>query len=293
MRRRIMQRSALAMMAAATCAAGLVGTQIAQAPAADARDAGTEMVVFGDSFAANPTLPAGHFIGGTGPTSGSRVPVHGSGGCHQDPENWPRVAAGHLNVPLADYSCNGLGRAPGDLVRTVDDAVGKHDLGPATRKVVIMYGGLDVMQWAETGSSVVGVPGVLPSAYQATIADAKNRIRAAAPNAEIILAGYPELGAGDNFCVIQVTPNAPTATMIPGSARVESTLQDTIRTAAEANGLRFIDMKALTAGHGTCASPDSQRYVSGIFDRTSDHNMKLHPTLEGSRAMGRIVADRL
>ena len=52
-------------------------------------------------------------------------------------------------------------------------------------------------------------------------------------------------------------------------------------------------MKALTRGHGTCAAPDSQRYVSGIFDTTSDHNMKLHPTLEGSRAMGRIMADQL
>lgn len=107
------------------------------------------------------------------------------------------------------------------------------------------------------------------------------------------MAGYPELGDGDNLCVISTTPNVPAPITVPGAGGIEMALQSSIRTAADVNGLRFIDMKALTRGHGTCAAPDSQRYVSGIFDTTGDHNMKLHPTLEGSRAMGRIMADQL
>ena len=280
----------IALTAAAACAAGMIAT----APTVAAQPSGKDLVVFGDSFTANPTLPPNHIIAGTGPTSGSREPVPGAGGCPQDAENWSRVAAGILDVSMADYSCNGLGRVPRtDLINTVVDATNKGDLGPTTRKVVLMYGGLDVLQWVDTGTHVLGVAGSLPSGYQATITDARDRIRAAAPNAEIVMAGYPELGDGDNLCVINTTPNVPAPITVPGAGGIEMALQSSIRTAADVNGLRFIDMKALTRGHGTCAAPDSQRYVSGIFDTTSDHNMKLHPTLEGSRAMGRIMADQL
>ena len=290
-----LRRSTIALATAAACATGLVaaGATVA-APTADANPAGTELVVFGDSFAANPTLPAGHIIAGTAPNSGSRTPVHGPGGCPQDPENWPRVAAGILNVPLADYSCNGTGRVPYvDLTNSVNAAFANGDLGPGTRKVAVMYGGLDVLQWVDTGTHVAGVAGSLPSGYHATIAEMKRLVQEAAPNAEIVMAGYPELGAGDNVCLINVTPNQPSPIMLPGIAAVETGLQSSIRNAAAANGIRFVDMKAATVGHGTCAAPDSQRYVSGIYDQTSDHNMKLHPTLEGSRAMGRIMADNL
>lgn len=241
-RLRGLRRSTVALASAAACAVGLLA-----APVASANPGGKDLVVFGDSFASNPTLPAGHYIAGTAPNSGSRVPVTGSGGCPQDRENWPRVAAG----------------------------------------------GLDVLQWIDTGTLVAGIAGVLPSGYHATIAEVRRQVQAAAPNAEIVMAGYPELGAGDNVCLINVTPNQPAPLMLPGIAAVESGLQSSIRSAADANGIRFVDMKALTAGHGTCAAPDSQRYVAGIYDQTSDHNMKLHPTLEGSRAMGRIMADNL
>lgn len=290
-----LRRSTIALAAAAACATGLLAAGATGAvPTADANPAGKDLVVFGDSFAANPTLPAGHYIAGTAPNSGSRVPVHGSGGCPQDRENWPRVAAGILNVSLADYSCNGTGRIPYvDLTNSVSAAVANGDLGPGTRKVAVMYGGLDVLQWVDTGTHVAGIAGSLPSGYHATIAEMKRRVQEAAPNAEIVMAGYPELGAGDNVCLINVTPNQPAPIMVPGIAAVETGLQSSVRSAAAANGIRFVDMKAATAGHGTCAAPDSQRYVSGIYDLTSDHNMKLHPTLEGSRAMGRIMADNL
>lgn len=288
-RLRGLRRSTVALASAAACAVGLLA-----APVASANPGGKDLVVFGDSFASNPTLPADHYIAGTAPNSGSRVPVTGSGGCPQDRENWPRVAAGILDVSLADYSCNGTGRVPYvDLTNSVSNAVANRDLGPGTGKVAIMYGGLDVLQWVDTGTHVAGVAGVLPSGYHATIAEVRRQVQAAAPNAEIVMAGYPELGAGDNVCLINVTPNQPAPLMLPGIAAVESGLQSSIRSAADANGIRFVDMKALTAGHGTCAAPDSQRYVAGIYDQTSDHNMKLHPTLEGSRAMGRIMADNL
>ncbi|WP_295627656.1 GDSL-type esterase/lipase family protein [uncultured Corynebacterium sp.] len=285
-----LRRSTIALASAAAVAAGL----LASAPAATAAPAGTDLVVFGDSFSSNPTLPAGHPIAGTGPTSGSRPTTVGAGGCTQDRDNWPRVASRILESSLADYSCNGLGRIPFlDLTNTVTDAANKGDLGEATRKVVIMYGGLDALQWVDTGTHVVGVAGSLPSGYHATIGEATNRIRAAAPNAEIVMAGYPELADGDNLCVVNLVPDTPAPLPVPGAAAIETGLQSSIRSAADAHGLRFIDMKSATRGHGTCASPDSGRYVAGIIDRTSDHNMKLHPTLEGSRAMGEIMADAL
>ncbi|MFC3849360.1 GDSL-type esterase/lipase family protein [Corynebacterium hansenii] len=290
-----MHRSALAIAATAALATGLLAVSATgAAPNADADPAGKDLVVFGDSFSSNPTLPAGHIIAGTGPTSGSRAPVAGAGGCPQDPENWPRVAAGILDVSLADYSCNGTGRIPYlDLTNTVIKAVNNGDLGPSTRKVALMYGGLDAIQWVDTGTHVAGVAGNLPSGYHATIAEVQRRVRQAAPNAEIVMAGYPEFGAGDNFCVINTTPDTPSPIMVPGAGAIETGLQSSIRSAADAHGMRFIDLKSMTAGHGTCAAPDSQRYVAGIYDQTSDHNMKLHPTLEGSRAMGRIMADNL
>lgn len=263
----------------------------APAPAGE-RAPAAPWVVFGDSYAANPVIPASSIFAGHDPRAAERHPVPSfAPGCEQDLHNWPRVAARAAGVGdrgLADYSCNGDGRLPvKTLYDHVDAATARGHLGHGTRKVFLMYGALNTLQWADTVTGVAG-QSPLPRAYTTELRGFAEKVRAAAPGAEIIIVGYPEIADGDRVCPVDTT-GTPLSLIVPGVAGLEEGVRGTLATSAAAVGARFIDMKPLTAGHGMCAAPD-QRYVSGVYDTVSNHNMKFHPTIEGSKAMGEIIA---
>ncbi len=65
------------------------------------------------------------------------------------------------------------------------------------------------------------------------------------------------------------------------------------RAAAQLIGATFIDLRALSAGHSTCAK-DADRWVAGIFDTTTPgYNMVLHPSNAGSAFVADQVARAL
>lgn len=258
---------------------------------------GARMVVFGDSFTANPTIP-GHPIGSDDPMAKFRSTVPSrKPGCIQDPFNWPRVAAQDMGLnynslhDFADYSCNGTGNnSVRDLIASVDAAVTQHDLGPNTNKVVFMYGGLDYLTWIDTAGSALQLD--LPSGFDVALANVTKKVREAAPNAEIIFASYPELSTNNMMCFVNTVPNQPGMFPVLGSSYIEGSMRNTIRSAARVSGARFIDVHAASAGHGTCAK-DNERWVAGVVDTTSENNMRLHPTISGQQQIGHFMATQL
>lgn len=275
-----------------TLAASLALTFSALAVPTASADSAVDLVTFGDSMTANPSLDPLHPIAGVDPTAQDREPVVGYGrGCTQDPTNWPRVAAATKGWSVADYSCNGTNNGT-TLVSDVESAVSQGVIGEGTRAVVIMYGVLDPSQWVEAAAGTsLAIPSI--TTYTSAITTAADRIRAAAPNARIILSSYQEVTSGDSVCLINAVPNVPGALVVPGVDGVQVTLHDSMQRAAQAANIEFFDMLAATRGHGMCATPDDQRYVAAVLDFTASHNMKFHPTINGARAMGEIIAAQL
>ncbi|MBV7295659.1 hypothetical protein KRX51_06985 [Corynebacterium sp. TAE3-ERU12] len=285
-------------IAAATAALALV----AAAPVAGAQPAlpgipaggeGKEMVVFGDSYAANPTVSPISYARGYDPEAASRSRVAGQmSGCGQDPNSWPHVAArvsGVGEANLADYSCNGTGRIPAaQLLTFVETAISRGDVGPKTDKVLLMYGGLDAFAWADAATN----GGNPASAFRATVKRVADRVRAVAPGAHVYIVGYPRVAHQDKVCLINTDPENNHEIIAPGLDALEASLNNTLIAASREADAWFINLYDATGPHSTCAKP-SERYVSGWFDTTSKHNMKLHPTINGSVAIGHMVASVL
>lgn len=242
-----------------------------------------QLVAFGDSFSAN--------AGKSGPRGLQPAQTPLVANCATDMENWPKIAAGELNKTLGDWTCNGTGAMPkAQLMGYLEAAIQHGDIGEGTEKVVLMYGGMDTLAWIDAGGNVIAKDLDVPF-FRDIVRDFSNRVHQAAPNAQIVLASYPECATNDQLCLWN-TPGQVTPIPAPGATKVQEGMRDAIRDVAAANGAGFIDVYAATIGHGTCQPDDSQRYVAGFIDPAIGP-MTNHPTVAGEIAMGHIIADGL
>lgn len=280
-----------AMMAAAPLASAQPGLSLGSvAPAVwGTPPAGAQQIVtFGDSFTAiGPVVP------GNGEHTEQGYQLKPT--CKKDTRNWPHAAAEATNKTLADWSCNGTGgMAPLlELPAVVEESILAGNIGPGTERVVIMYGGLDTFQWVDVATSMANAQNIAPSAMQGVYAAIKNRVAQAAPDAEVVIAGYPEMASNDRVCLINPIPDQPAELPAPGAGLVQDHLRNAARHAAEANGLRFIDTLELTRGHGTCAPKPEDRWVVGMYDPAVPTNLTNHPSINGSGEIGRIIGQEL
>ncbi|WP_342004632.1 hypothetical protein [Corynebacterium bovis] len=103
----------------------------------------------------------------------------------------------------------------------------------------------------------------------------------------------PQISNGPWYCAVNIAPDRPGGVAIPWLGQVENYVQANQREAADAIGGEFIDIKADSIGHDSCA-PDAQRYVAGVIDTTTPHyNLIGHPSLLGSQFIADEVAARL
>ncbi|MCZ9309693.1 GDSL-type esterase/lipase family protein [Corynebacterium uberis] len=242
-----------------------------------------QMVVFGDSFTAH--------AGKGGPRWLEPAQVSYLSSCATDKENWPKLLADSRHQSLGDWSCNGTGRIPfGDIYSYVESAINYGDLGPSTEQVMLMYGGMDPLQWVDTGAEIAIPGGVNATAFRAEVAWFANRVREVAPRARITVVGYPEMTDRDRLCV--ANDPAQVAVPVPGATLVEQKLSDNLRHAAGANGLGFVDVYAASRGHSSCNPDPNQRWTVGYVDSAA-HTMPMHPSNEGQRQMARIIGEAL
>lgn len=243
-----------------------------------------QLVTFGDSFTAN----AGK--GGPRGLEPGQTPLVAN--CATDMENWPKVAAKKLNKSLGDWSCNGLGGAPGQLLAYLEMAIQYGDIGEGTENVVLMYGGMDFIQWVDVAGELVAKPAPnAPTIFKQQIKLFSDRVHQVAPKAKIVLASYPEYATDDKLCLVN-TPGRVNPIPAPGATQVQAGLRDSLKHAAEFVGAGFIDVYQETIGHGTCQPNEDERYVAGFMDPVMGP-MTNHPTIAGEKAMGNIIADQL
>ncbi|MBP3088853.1 esterase [Corynebacterium sp. sy017] len=246
-----------------------------------------QIVTFGDSFTA-----AGGTALGEAPQLENGYQFKPT--CAKDKRNWPHSAAAAAGKSLADWSCNGTGGMIPlfEVQAYVEQAIAAGNIGPGTEKVVFMYGGLDPIQWVDAAAGLQAAGNIPESEFTRMYGAIKNRVAQAAPGAQVVVASYPELVTDDKLCAVNGL-NQTIPVPAPGGNRIENGLRDSIKHAAQVNGLQFIDVLELTRGHGTCNPDPAQRFVTGMVDTDAPHTMPMHPTVVGGIEIGKIIAKEL
>lgn len=275
-----LHRKIAASVAALTTAVGL-----ATAPTAMAAPAGN-IVTIGDSYGANPDQTS-YFLGKQFPQL-IQPGTPFTGDCQQSHNNWPRKLGQETGAPISDWSCNAL--TTRTMLGRIDGAIRAGDLHAGTRSVVISVGMNDYGPPGRRAGYNITDHNAIRDAHLRDIRTAADKIRAVNPNIRIVIAGFPTVAnAQGGVCVLNVIQNVPMGLPLGIVRDVENRHRQNQMDAARANGLNFVDIRAMTTGHDTCA-PDAQRYVSGIIDTTAPHwNMWLHPTDLGNTEIARML----
>ncbi|RMI35358.1 SGNH/GDSL hydrolase family protein [Nocardia stercoris] len=272
---------------------------------ADDEPAGKEVVVLGDSFTSNYLQFKGD--DDTEP-------------CKRGDDSWPnqlsRLAGIAGTQQFDDQSCVGASiDSKGTYTMTVQTlaAAKAGDFGPSTKLIALQFGlndywtPDDVNPWhGELFPCVLNLPGgcpdeAVPTAGEQAITGAAFAARAQkvitylryyAPNAKIVLVGYPIVwpAGGSDTCVnvLGVGPIVnPHAQVLVSRLDAMDAAQ---REAARLLGIDFLDSRALTAGHDLC-SP--QPWIDGIADPDALGALPLHPSREGDAVVAAALADKL
>ncbi|WP_433526140.1 SGNH/GDSL hydrolase family protein [Nocardia pseudovaccinii] len=289
--------------AAVALAVSMAGTG---SVAADSGPEGKALVVLGDSFSAN----AWDFM---------------------DPDNsclrhgttaWPVQLGKLMGVngtdEMVDVSCPGasIDSGPG---WTVGMQAAKADkagaFGPRTELVTMQFGmndrwgGSRQTLWTSLRDCVFNfVDGCGPESvgqgripdYNAVsgalfadrVRNAVTYIRYYAPNARIVLVGYPELFTpGSDVLCLDFFGVAPLI-QPRGRAVVEylDRVDQAQREAARLLNVDFLDARALTIGHGLCSN---EPWLNGVFDPRADiAGLYFHPSSRGDAVVATAMYDR-
>lgn len=245
---------AIAALLLAGCGDG-AGDVATQPIERDERTADATYVAIGDSYTAAPSV-------------GDDV---GNPACRQTTANYPRAVAAALEVTLTDASCGGA------TTRHLTEPQGGHPpqleaLGADTELVTYSLGVNDHRLFGRLLACIdLGVADVdsdpcerrfgLTTAAQTThLARERARLTAAAdagldavadraPQARILVVGYPQIVPSDQACAqFPVAANEVALT-----ARINTTVNRALATAAARHGLTYVDLQRATRGHDICA----------------------------------------
>ncbi|MGV9411044.1 SGNH/GDSL hydrolase family protein [Nocardia sp. NPDC003693] len=275
----------------------------ATAAGADPAPEGKELVVLGDSFSAN----VWNII-----EQETDCRRHG-------PTAWPTQLGKLMGVDgtdrMSNPSCPGasIDSGPGwTLAMQAKRADEEGAFGPRTKVVTFQFGMNDKWgkneqtMWNSLQQCVFNVElgcgpeavdegripdynGVSGKLFAERMRNAVTYIRYYAPNARLVLVGYPELfvSGSDTVCLnfFGVAPFVNPR----GRAAVEyfDRIDRAQREAAEILGLEFIDARALTAGHGLCSATP---WVNGVFDPRADFGgLFFHPSTQGDAVVANAI----
>ncbi|UBI01170.1 GDSL-type esterase/lipase family protein [Corynebacterium freneyi] len=256
--------------------AGLVVASAFVAPHATASPAGN-YVAFGDSYPAD---------------AGQMSPVEvGAGGCAQSVRNISRLVANQVDLELRDYTCNGtvvFVPTAKFLNNQVDAAVNSGALDSDTKLVTLLAGANDAFQASWTPTTFQD------EAFHGTMVMAVEKIQQAAPNAKIMIVGYPEFTARDGShygCPVNVFGLAPRVSMPTVNAAENAVQHRQMRAAAE-TGVLFLNMKDRSNVEAGMCAPDGERNVSAVIDSdVSQYNMGNHLTFKGSGVFADAIVE--
>lgn len=238
---------------------------------------GKDIVTFGDSFTANGGAP-----GGRGRTSPYPRPIHP---CYNDNDNWAHQTARNLHMSIADYSCNGTSVWVNNYV---DHALATGNIGPDTKEVAFMYGGLQPDTYID--AAMPNIPKA--SNYRALMGNQIKKIRARAPHARITMINYIPMTVNDTLCAVndghKVIPVG-----FPGVTGFEDRFNAEIGYAAHSLGVNFIDLHTQAKGHDPCQPNPAQRWAVATKTPTAPSVMPMHPTDVGHKGIADIISNEL
>lgn len=237
--------------------------------AAPAQAATTDYVALGDSYS-------------SGLGAGDYVDTH----CHTSEHAYGYQVARHIDAKPSFQACAGA------VTADVLDKQVEH-LSKGTDLVTISIGGndagfadvikqcnipfTDCMDDIERAEKFITgeLPGRLDKVYDA-IADR-------APNAHVIVVGYPRLFRGDNCSVINSIDSDERAAL----NKTSDLLAHTIKERVADHGFTFIDVRPAFKQHEIC---DSEPWVNGLTYPILD---SYHPNRDGQDAYARLIEDEL
>ncbi|GAA2481376.1 hypothetical protein GCM10009858_18800 [Terrabacter carboxydivorans] len=241
----------------------LIGLGAALALGAPAVAAGTTYVALGDSYSSG---------------TGTRTYISDGTSCQRSVYAYPSLDAAALGLSLNFRACSGATVA--DVTNTQLSA-----LSSTTAYVTISVGGNDAgfasvlttcaqPSWLsncngaiDTAQSTINntIPGRLATLYSS--------IRAKAPNARVIVVGYPRIFNGEDC-------NALTWFSPTEESRLNATadlLNSKTATAASNAGFTFVNPTSKFVGHAVC---DSVEWLNGLSSPVSE---SYHPNIAGHR----------
>jgi lysophospholipase L1-like esterase len=272
----------------AACSADAGGTRSGSGPLPTTAPAVSirSYVALGDSYSAAPFVPVTDF----------------ADGCLRSSGNFASLAAKELGAVLTDVSCSGAetkdltgpqvipfggGRVPPQIDAVTQD----------TDLVTVSIGGNDESVFGTLVHRCTALSDHPGAPCRAALTDelgpdlpvlevighrvtrSLRAVRRAAPQAEVVLVGYPRIISGTRAC--RAIPLA--AGDRPFLAGLEARLNTSLRRAAARAGALFVDMRAASRGHEICSADP---WVNG---RRTDESRALayHPFAEGEQAVAR------
>ena len=287
----------LVVVAALTLGVVLLGPQSAERPVSVPLPAldGTDYVALGDSFSSGPLIP---------------LMRNDASGCFRSTNNYPAYVADLLDVATyRDATCAsavtadlrssqavllGSSRPPPQLDALSQDTdlvtlgIGGNDFGLFGS---IIGGCSRLTPWRSAGSpcrdSLVGAGGEDVKAgdarrIQRPVTRAVREVREAAPHAEVLVVGYPQLMPDRGSCGAAGL-TAGDAAWVSG---IQTLLNRSLQRAAEAEGATYVDLTAASRGHDVCARKEA--WVNGRIDRIGVA-LGFHPFQRGMAGVARVV----
>jgi lysophospholipase L1-like esterase len=206
-------------------------------------------------------------------------------GCLRSTRSYPVLVARALRATrdLIDMACTGAGwkaMTTTEHTSTKDNPPQLAALTPGTRLVLLTLGGDDLgfmntlklcmklswtKPWGRPCQQHLTAGGTdqlaaLITAEGPRITTALTQIHAQAPNAKVVLVGYPDMFPQRGSCWPVVPITAGDIAYLRG---IELELNATLRASARATGATFIDAYTPSVGRDFCADGDT-RYVEGL-----------------------------
>ncbi|MFJ8581011.1 SGNH/GDSL hydrolase family protein [Micromonospora sp. NPDC093277] len=263
---------------------------------------------------ASAAVPAGRYVAlGDSYTAGPLIPAQVDLNCLRSNRNYPSlVAASAGSSSFADVSCSGA--TTNDILNS-----GSGQLGIATPPQLTAVTASTALVTVQIGGNDIGFSSILSDCAQASLSNplgspCKNRytaggtdqlqtrinatapkvttvlqaVHAAAPNARIVVIGYPAiLPDSGNGC----WPSVPIAYQdVPYLRAVEKSLNAMLATTAAANNATYADVYTPSIGRDACKSSGT-RWVEGLIPQNSA--APFHPNAAGEQGMATVVLTKL
>jgi lysophospholipase L1-like esterase len=218
--------------------------------------------------------------------------------CLRSTANYPHVIAGASGAQLTDVTCGGAETndyfepqydgVPPQLDAVTTDAdlitmtIGGNDSGVFINS--ILRCGAAGLSTAGQGSPCKDQYGsefvdTIRSTTYPALVDALAAVRAAAPDAEVAILGYPWILPKRGGCFDKM----PVAEGdVPYLRNVQAVLNDAVRRAAAATGATYVDMNRVSEGHDAC-QPIGVRWVEPVLQ--GNNAVVVHPNALGEQQM--------